>query len=100
MRTVALFKDYLIYDDRSCECLKQYYDEGESKDRLAKLTDFYNTYSEIFPSYSVLIQPMYDEKTLLFRNKEGVAKYMFKNIKRKQKMIDEKFCILAKKKQK
>jgi hypothetical protein len=82
-RIVATFKDYLIYDDCSCECLKQLYSFEEAQERLGKLSQFYFDYAEIFPTYALIIQPTADENTRLRQNKEGVAKYMYKNIRRK-----------------
>jgi hypothetical protein len=54
-RIVAIFKDYLIYDDRNCECLKRYYENGEGEERLIKLCGFYSEYAEIFPSYALIL---------------------------------------------
>ncbi len=68
---VAVFKDYLIYDDVS-EFLKRIYLLHESKARLPKICEFYESYSKIFPNYTNLPE----------------AKYMYKNIKKKQKVID------------
>ena len=68
---VAIFKDYLIYDDTS-EFLKRIYKLYETKCRLLKIFEFYDSYSKIFPNYTVLPE----------------AKYIYKNIQRKQKMID------------
>lgn len=68
---VAEFKDYLIYDDFS-EFLKRFYRLNESIQRLPKITEFYENYSKIFPNYTNVPE----------------AKYMYKNIKRKQKVID------------
>jgi hypothetical protein len=68
---VAVFKDYLIYDDTS-EFLKRFYKVQESKSRLMKIFEFYDSYSKIFPNYTVMTE----------------AKYIYKNIQRKQKMID------------
>ena len=59
---VALFKDYLISDDLS-EFLKL---------RLPKFYDYYETYSRIYPNYTSLPE----------------AKFIYKNIHKKQKMID------------
>ncbi|CDW91216.1 UNKNOWN [Stylonychia lemnae] len=90
-RLVAIFKDYLIYDDCSCECLRRYYKTYEGMDKLSKLTDFYQDYADIFPSYALLLQPCQDEMSMILKEKEGMAKYMYKNIRRKQRIIDEKF---------
>ena len=68
---VALFKDFLIFDDFS-EFLKRFYMLKESTNRLPKICDFYENYSKIFANYIILPE----------------SKYMYKNIQRKQKMID------------
>ena len=72
---VSIFKDYLIFDDFS-EYLKRPYTNAESVDRLPKVFQFYSSYSKLFPSFVGM----------------GAAecKYMFKNIERKQKLIDER----------
>jgi hypothetical protein len=70
---VSVFKDYLIMDDIS-EFLKRRYSSFETKPRLTKIYEFYDRYSKVFPNYVVLPE----------------SKYMFKNIERKQRMIDEK----------
>ena len=68
---VALFKDFLIFDDVS-EFLKRHYKTHESLIRLPKICEFYESYSKIFPNYTNIPE----------------SKYMYKNIKRKQKVID------------
>ena len=68
---VAEFKDYLIYGDDS-EFLHDIYDLYESKKYLPKLIDYYMKCSVIFPNYVVFPE----------------NKYIFKNIQRKQKLID------------
>ena len=68
---VARFKDFLIYDDNS-EFLRRFYDSEESNQRLNKILTFYETYSKIFPNYLVLEE----------------NKYLYRNIRKKQKMID------------
>ena len=70
---VSIFKDYLILDDVS-EFLKRPYGLEESVGRLPKIYEFYEKFSKVFPNYVNLTE----------------SKYMFKNIERKQKMIDEK----------
>jgi hypothetical protein len=69
---VAVFKDYLIFDDVS-EFLKRLYGHRESQQRLPKVYDFYEKYSKVFPNYVAM-----EEK-----------RFMFKNIERKQRQIDE-----------
>lgn len=63
---VAVFKDYLIYDDLS-EFMKRYYDKQESAVRLPKVWEFYEKYSKVFPNYVNLPE----------------NKFMYKNIERK-----------------
>jgi len=70
---VSVFKDYLIFDDFS-EYLKRFYMSEEATERLPRVFEFYEKYSKVFPNYVVLPE----------------SKYMFKNIERKQKLIDEK----------
>lgn len=68
---VALFKEYLLLDDNS-EFLKRYYSNEESNHRLVKLIDYYENYSKIYPNYNVIIE----------------GKYFYRNIQKKQRMID------------
>ena len=68
---VAKFKDFLIYDDNT-EFLRKFYESTESKYKLYKILDLYENYSKIFPNYLVIKE----------------RKFMYKNIRRKQKMID------------
>lgn len=70
-RVVAHFKDYLLYDDQS-EFLKRFYKRTEQKTRLNKIFSYYSEFSKIFPNYIVLSE----------------SKYIYKNIQRKQRMID------------
>ena len=69
---VATFKDYLILDDLS-EFLKRYYTTMESEIRLPKFFEYYETYSRIYPNYTSLPE----------------SRYIYKNIHKKQKMIDQ-----------
>lgn len=70
---VSLFKDYLILDDIN-EFMKRVYSHpDEVSVRLPKLCDFYERYSQVFPNYIALPE----------------SKYMFKNIQKKQKVIDD-----------
>eukprot|EP00831_Metopus_contortus_P026422 TRINITY_DN22495_c0_g1_i2.p1 TRINITY_DN22495_c0_g1~~TRINITY_DN22495_c0_g1_i2.p1 ORF type:complete len:289 (+),score=48.53 TRINITY_DN22495_c0_g1_i2:116-982(+) len=66
------FKDFLIYDDIS-EFLKRFYFSHETATRLQKIYDYYDKYSKVFPNYVVLKE----------------SRFMFKNIERKQRLIDE-----------
>jgi hypothetical protein len=71
---VAVFKDYLILDDAS-EFLKRFYGSQELDSRLPRIFDYYEKYSKVFPNYIKL---------------EKENNYMYKNIERKQRAIDEK----------
>ena len=73
---VSIFKDFLIYDDFS-EYLKRYYTKTECVDRLPRIFALYQSYSKVFPNYVSLPE----------------SKYMFKNIERKQKLIDDRIHI-------
>jgi len=68
---VASFKEYLIYDDID-EFIKRFYFRKEAERRIKYQTVCHNKYSKVFPNYFVL-----EEK-----------KYMFKSIRKKQKVID------------
>ncbi len=68
---VSKFKDFLIFDD-STEFFRRYYIQQESIIRLKKILLFYETYSKLFPNYLSLPE----------------SSYLYKNIRRKQKMID------------
>ena len=69
---VAEFKDFLIMGDES-EFLQRKYNMKECKKYLPILFDYYKSCSIIFPNY-----------VLLHENK-----YIFKNIRKKQKIIDK-----------
>ena len=69
---VGMFKEYLLYEDYN-EFLKQYYSDIFLKKKLEKILIFYEKYSKIFPNYTVIRE----------------SKYLYKNIKRKQKMINQ-----------
>ena len=68
---VAEFKDFLIMGDIN-EFMKKYYNISESKKYLPKICDYYLKSSLIFPNYVTL----------------GESKYIYKNIRKKQKLID------------
>ena len=70
-RIVARFKDYLIFDDNT-EFLRKFYSGEDSHPRLDRILTFYETYSKIFPNYMILKE----------------SKYLYRNIRKKQKMID------------
>ncbi len=69
---VELFKEYLIYEDIN-EFLKRFYNINEISIKLPRILLFYEKYSKIYANYTVIPE----------------SKYMYKNIKRKQKMIDQ-----------
>ncbi len=69
---VSRFKDYLIFDDTT-EFLKAFYSYKEVIPRLKKIYNFYEKYSKIFPNYMILPE----------------SNYLYRNIRKKQKMIDE-----------
>ena len=69
---VELFKENLIYEDIN-EFLKRFYNINEISIKLPKILLFYEKYSKIYANYTVIPE----------------SKYMYKNIKRKQKMIDQ-----------
>ena len=68
---VAVFKDYLINGDTS-EFLQKLYSLKESKECLPKIFEYYDSCSVIFPNYVILPE----------------SKYIYKNIQRKQRVID------------
>ena len=68
---VSLFKDYLLYDDLT-EFFKEYYNKKEIYPLLKKIYDYYESSSYLFPNYTAI--------------NEG--KYIYRNIIRKQKLID------------
>ena len=69
---VEAFKEYLIYEDYN-EFLKRFYKKYEINIKLPKILIFYEKYSKIYANYTAIPE----------------SKYMYKNIKRKQKMIDQ-----------
>ena len=71
-RLVALFKEFLIYDD-NYEFLKKYYIKNNSIRKLYIYLQYYEKYSIIYPNYSILPE----------------SKYIYKNIHKKQKIIDK-----------
>ena len=68
---VAEFKDYLIMGDIT-EFLQKSYNIKECKKYLPKIYEYYNSCSVIFPNYVNLHE----------------SKYIYKNIRKKQKVID------------
>ena len=70
-KVVVDFKEHLMFDE-NIEFLKRFYLYKEAIIRIPKLCVFYCLYSKIFPNYTVLHE----------------KKYIYRNIQRKQKMID------------
>ena len=70
-RIVARFKDFLVLDD-STEFLRRFYLKKELKIRLIKIFNFYESYCKIFPNYMILPE----------------SQFLYRNIRKKQKMID------------
>ena len=68
---VAEFKEYLIYGDDS-EFLQKNYNIEDCKKYLPKIFNYYESCSVIFPNYVILPE----------------SKYIYKNIQRKQRVID------------
>ena len=68
---VAEFKDYLIYGDDS-EFLQRNYNIKDCKKYLPRIFNYYESCSIIFPNYVVLHE----------------SKYIYKNIQKKQRLID------------
>ena len=68
---VSRFKDFLILDDNT-DFFRRFYCMKDCIKRLNRILYFYEKYSKIFPNYLVL--------------KEN--KYLYRNIRKKQKMID------------
>ena len=70
-KLVTFFKEHLLFNDSS-EFIKRYYSIKESLLRLKRYFEFYSKYSKLFPNYIPLNE----------------SKYIYKNIHRKQKIID------------
>ena len=68
---VSLYKDLLLFNDEH-EFLKHYYNYYVGRFYLIDLFQYYNEYSILFPNYIILPE----------------RKYIYKNIKKKQKLID------------
>ena len=68
---VAEFKDFLVMGDMN-EFLQKYYKVSDSKRYLPKICDYYLKASQIFPNYFCIEE----------------NKYIYKNIRKKQKLID------------
>ena len=80
---VSVFKDYLLYDDMT-EFFKEFYKLNEIYPRLKTIYEYYESSSYLFPNYTVI--------------NEG--KYIYRNIIKKQKLIDYLEDLEDKKKEK
>jgi len=80
---ISTFKDYLFYDDFT-EFFSKFYPKKESDELLRPLFAYYEKSSYIFPNYTVLSE----------------GKYVYKNIIKKQLLIDYLEDIEIKKKKK
>ena len=69
---VEAFKEFLIYGDNN-EFLKRFYNRKELITKLPKILNFYEQYCKIYANYTAIPE----------------SKFMYKNIKRKQKVIDQ-----------
>ncbi len=69
---VETFKEFLIYGDNN-EFLKRFYNRKELVIKLPKILNFYEQYCKIYANYTAIPE----------------SKFMYKNIKRKQKVIDQ-----------
>ena len=80
---ISVFKDYLLFDDMT-EFFKEYYISKDIYPRLKTIYDYYESSSYLFPNYTAI-----DE-----------GKYIYRNIIRKQKLIDYLEDLEDKKKEK
>ena len=79
-RIVSRFKDYLIYDDDTEFC-RTNYKKDKLRNTLIKIYNFYDKYNKVFPNYMILPENI----------------YMYKNLRRKQKLIDINIEMIDKK---
>ena len=79
-RIVSRFKDYLIYDDETEFC-RTSYKKDKLRNTLIKIFNFYDKYNKVFPNYMILPENI----------------YMYKNLRRKQKLIDINIEMIDKK---
>ena len=70
-RIVSKFKEYLIKDDLN-EFLSKFYKKNKSISILKQIFQYYKIYSIVYPNYILLTE----------------KKYIYNNIKKKQKIID------------
>ena len=71
LHIVSCFKEFLIFYDPG-EFFSDFYNSNESKNCLKTYSEFYSLNSRIFPNYILLSE----------------SKYIFNNIKKKQKLLD------------
>lgn len=71
---VSVFKDYLIFDDVS-EFLRRVYSIQEARERIPRMAEYFIDNCLIYPTYVAL---------------EKENKFMYKNIDRKARVIEEK----------
>ena len=72
LHIVSCFKEFLIYFDPG-DFLSYYYKRKESRSKIKEYSGFYSMNSRIFPNYILLPE----------------SKYIFNNIKKKQKLLDQ-----------
>ena len=72
-RIVSRFKEYLIYDDDT-EFLRNCHEKKTLTKTYKAVIDYYHKYNKVFPNYMILSENV----------------FMYKNIRRKQKMINER----------
>ena len=65
------FREFLLYDEE-IDFLRRYYHSSELHPKLKKILSFYSKYSKIFPNYIIM----------------SGSHYLYKNIQKKQKMIN------------
>ena len=70
-RLVARFKDFLVLDD-STEFFHRFYCKEELTNRLNRIFFFYEYYCKVFPNYMIFPE----------------NKFLYRNIRKKQKLID------------
>jgi hypothetical protein len=68
---LSKYKDFILYNKEK-EFFHRFYSKSEIFLRLKKVCEFYEKHSKVFPNYICLYE----------------SKYIYKNIRRKQKMLD------------
>ena len=69
---VARFKDFLYYDDDT-EFLNKFFSKNDQKKILSKVFHFYSKYCKVFPNYMILPE----------------NEFLYRNLRKKQKLIDQ-----------